>query len=75
MDMSKAYIKGGADVLPHAQVTFGRFHVVKLLNEGIRRVRRAEQKDRPDLKRTRWLWLKNQRRLTASGDGSAGCVA
>ncbi len=66
MDMSKAYIKGAADVFPDAEVTFDRFHVVKLLNEGIERVRRAEQKDRPDLKRTRWLWLKNQRRLTAS---------
>ncbi len=63
MDMSAAYIGGAKESFPDAEVTFDRFHVVKLLNEAVERVRRAEQKERPDLKRTRWLWLWNPERL------------
>ncbi len=63
MDMSAAYIRGAKESFPDAEVTFDRFHVVKLLNEAVERVRRAEQKERPDLKRTRWLWLWNPERL------------
>ncbi len=66
MDMSKAYMRGAKDEFPDAQVTFDRFHIVKLLNEAIEAVRRTEQKRRPDLKNTRWLWLKNRDRLTAA---------
>ena len=47
-----------------AQLTFDRFHVVKLLNEAIEEVRRAEQLDRVELKKTRWLWLKRPENLT-----------
>ncbi len=63
MDMSAAYIRGAKESFPDAEITFDRFHVVKLLNEAVERVRRAEQKERPDLKRTRWLWLWNPERL------------
>ncbi len=66
MDMSKAYMKGAREEFPDAGVTFDRFHVVKLLNEALEQVRRAEQKERPDLKRTRWIWLKNRRKLTVA---------
>ncbi len=66
MDMSKAYMKGARDEVPDAEVTFDRFHVVKLLNEALEQVRRTEQKERPDLKRTHWIWLKYRRKLTAA---------
>jgi transposase len=65
MDMSPAYQKGAREHLPKARTTFDRFHVVKLLNEAVDQVRRAERKDAPELKRTRYLWLKNQSSLSA----------
>ena len=62
MDMSAAYIKGARESFPDAEITFDRFHVVKLLNEAVEKVRRQEQKGRPELKRSRWLWLWNPER-------------
>lgn len=64
MDMSPAYRKGARDHLPEARITFDRFHVVKLLNDAVDQVRRAERKDAPELARTRYLWLKNQSNLS-----------
>ena len=64
MDMSPAYRKGAREHLPEAEITFDRFHVVKLLNEAVDQVRRAERKDAPELTRTRYLWLKNQSNLS-----------
>ena len=64
MDMSAAYMKGARESFPDAEITFDRFHVVKLLNEAVEKVRRQEQKGRPELKRSRWLWLWNPERLT-----------
>ena len=64
MDMSPAYRKGREEQLPAAKTTFDRFHVVKLLNEAVDQVRRAERKDAPELKRTRYLWLKNTSNLS-----------
>ena len=64
MDMSPAYVKGAREWFPDAEITFDRFHVVKLLNEAVEKVRRTEQKGRPELKRSRWLWLWNPERLT-----------
>ena len=64
MDMSAAYMKGERESFPAAEITFDRFHVVKLLNEAVEKVRRTEQKGRPELKRSRWLWLWNPERLS-----------
>ncbi len=66
MDMSPAFISGAAAHLPKAAVTYDKFHVVKILNEALDKVRQAEQKKNPLLlKRTRYLWLKNPGKLTA----------
>ena len=64
VDMSPAYRKGLRNHLPEANVTFDRFHVVKLLNEAVDQVRRAERKDAPELSRTRYLWLRNTSSLS-----------
>jgi len=66
MDMSGAFIKGGAEQFPLAKITFDKFHLMKLLNEGVDEVRRQEQKERPELKRTRYIWLKNPDSLRRS---------
>ena len=65
MDMSQGFQKGAADFLPNASVTFDRFHVIKLLNEAVDKVRREEQKDNKSLEKTRYIWLKNRKNLTA----------
>ena len=38
--------------------------MIATLNEAVDEVRRAEQKDNPALKKTRYVWLKNRANLT-----------
>jgi transposase len=64
-DMSPAFIEGVTLCLPNAEITFDRFHVMKIINEAVDKVRRNEQKDHKELKRSRYLWLKNPESLTA----------
>jgi len=61
--MSPAFISGVEKHFPEAQLTFDKFHVMKILNEALDEVRRQEQQIRPELKRTRYLWLKNPQNL------------
>ena len=63
--MSPAFIAGTAESLPNAQITFDKFHLVKLINQAVDAVRRAEQKSHTELKKSRYLWLKNPRNLSA----------
>jgi transposase len=62
-DMSPAFIKGVADNFPKAHLTFDKFHIMKIINEAVDEVRRQEQKERPELARTRYIWLKNRNNL------------
>lgn len=64
IDMSRSYIAGVGKHLPEAEITFDRFHVVKLANEALEEVRRAEVRTEPVLKRSRWMWLKDKHRWT-----------
>jgi transposase len=66
MDMSPAFMAGTAAHLPQAAITFDRFHIVKILNAAVDTMRRDEQKSRPELKRSRYLWLKNETSLSSS---------
>lgn len=66
IDMSSAFISGATKSLPAAQITFDKFHAVKIVNDAVDQVRRAERKQRGDLlSRTRYLWLKNPAKLSA----------
>jgi transposase len=64
MDMSKAFIAAATEHMPQADIVFDRFHITKKLNEHVDEIRRQEQKEAKDLKRTRYLWLKNNKDLT-----------
>src|SRR5262249_40684745 len=64
IDMSAAYVKGVEHNLTEAEITFDKFHAVKLVNDAVDQVRRAESRERPELKHSRYLWLKNERRLS-----------
>ena len=47
------------------EIIFDRYHVVAKANEAVDEVRRAESKTRPELKASRYVWLKNEANLTA----------
>ncbi len=63
-DMSPAFIKGVREQLPKAQITFDKFHIMKIINEGVDQVRRIEAKTNPLLKGARYAVLKNDANLT-----------
>jgi transposase len=63
-DMSPAYILGIETSLPAAEITFDRYHLAQLLSKAVDEVRRDEAPSRPELKRTRYTWLKRPEKLT-----------
>lgn len=63
-DMSPAFISGAEEEFPQAHLTFDKFHVLKVINEAVDEVRRQEQASRPELTKTRYIWLKNPEHLT-----------
>ena len=65
MDMSPAFISGAGEHFPNASITFDRFHIMKILNEAVDRVRRDEVYEQRVLRNTRYLWLRNRISLTA----------
>ena len=64
--MSPAFIRGVTDNLPNAKITFDKFHVLKIINEAVDKVRRAEATDNPVLRGLRYIFLKNENNLTAT---------
>ena len=60
IDMSKIYVAGVGEHLPHAEITFDPFHVMAIVNKAVDLVRRQEAKTEPLLKKTRYLWLCNE---------------
>lgn len=42
-----------------SQLTFDKLHLTRILSGAVDQVRREEQRERPGLKRTRYLWLMN----------------
>jgi transposase len=73
-DMSKAYISAVEKNLPDAALVFDRFHVVKLMNSKLTKLRRelfhelANKQQRQVLKGTRWLLLMNPENLDSLKD-------
>jgi transposase len=64
IDMSPAFIKGVTENLPNAAITFDKFHAVKIVNDAVDQVRRAEQKGQSLLRGTRYIWLRNPATLS-----------
>ena len=64
-DMSPAFIKGVRENLPNAEITFDKFHVIKLINEAVDAVRKSEVTTEECLKGARFAILKNECNLTA----------
>jgi transposase len=60
LDMSAAFIRGLTDEFPDAELTFDNFHLMQLLGDAVDEVRRDEQRTHPELKGSRYVWLKNE---------------
>jgi len=50
MDLSPAFIAGAAESFPSAKITFDRFHIVKLLNDAMDKVRKIKRIEHDELK-------------------------
>ena len=60
LDMSAAFTSGLTEQFPNVQLTFDNFHLMQLLGNAVDQVRREEQPTHPELKGTRYVWLKNE---------------
>lgn len=65
-DMSPAFIKGVEDNLPNAQVTFDKYHIMKIISITVDEVRKTEAKEQDLLRRQKHLFLRNRQNLTES---------
>ena len=63
-DMSAAFAVGAAKCFPGADLTHDKFHAMKLVSEAVDKTRRLEVASRPELKGTRYIFLKNPLNLT-----------
>jgi len=64
-DMWPAFIRGVEDNLPNAEITFDRFHIMKVINAAVDTVRKQESFTQYALlKGTKYIFLKNEKNLT-----------
>lgn len=63
-DMSLGFKKGIEERFPNSAMVIDKFHVIKHANEAVDAVRKEEGKNNQDLKKTKYLWLKNDGNLT-----------
>lgn len=64
MDMSRSYIAGVNEYMRQADIVFDRFHIAKKMNEAVDQIRKKDRKKYEELKNSRYLWLKNQNKLS-----------
>lgn len=64
MDMSVSYQAGQREYFAGTQVVFDRFHIKKCLNKAVNSVRNEEVKTVESLKKTKYIFLKNEKNLT-----------
>jgi transposase len=65
-DVSPAFQRGVRASLPRACLTWDRYHLASHATKAVDQVRRAEARQRPQLKGTRYVWLKRPEHLTTS---------
>ena len=63
-DMSPSFIKGVNEYLPEAEITFDKFHIMKIINKGVDAVRKEEAQEQDILKGNKYIFLKNEENLS-----------
>jgi len=66
IDMSPAFMKGVEENLPNALITFDKYHIMKVVNVAVDKVRKAEAKQQDLLRGQKYVFLKNRQNLTES---------
>ena len=66
IDMSPAFTKGVEENLPNALITFDKYHIMKVVNVAVDKVRKAEAKQQDLLRGQKYVFLKNRQNLTES---------
>jgi len=64
MDMWKPYINATKDIIPNAEIVHDKFHLVKIMNDAVDKVRKREVRQHEALKNTKYLFLKNPENQT-----------
>jgi transposase len=64
IDMGAAFEAGIKQNFANAEITFDKFHVIKLANEAVDQVRREEARNNYQIKGRRYIFLKNVENLT-----------
>lgn len=64
MDMSVSYQAGQKEYFAGTEVVFDRFHIKKGMNKALNLVRIEEVKRVESLKKSKYIWLKNETKLT-----------
>lgn len=74
IDMSPAFIKGVEKEFPQAEITFDKFHIMKIINNAVDEVRKAEVKEQEILRGQKYLFLKNRANLTETQKKSLSAI-
>ena len=69
MDMSVSYQAGQKEYFAGTEVVFDRFHIKKGMNKALNLVRLEEVKTVESLKKSKYIWLKNETKLTENQAG------
>jgi transposase len=64
VDLSPAYTSAVLDQFPNAEIVYDRFHVEQMLSRAVNEVRKLETDEQRLLKKSKFLWLRNEARLT-----------
>lgn len=64
IDMSPAFIAGLKANFPNALIIYDKYHIIKILNAAVDKVRREEIVEQAILRNSRYIWLKNRKNMT-----------
>jgi len=64
IDMSPAFIAGLKTNFPGAEIIYDKYHIIKVINTAVDKVRREEIVKQSILRNSRYVWLKNRENLT-----------
>ena len=64
MDMWQPFMNCVEDLIPQTSMVHDNFHIAKYLNKGVDETRKQEVKTNQELKKTKYIFLKNSSNLT-----------
>ncbi len=70
LDMAECFRNAAMTHFPNADIVHDLFHIAAMLGQAVDETRRAEVKKHPELKESRFIWLKNPENLTVNQKAS-----